>query len=116
MNARSTLLNRQRAWAVGSGRTPDARGYLASWEANLRASMSPSALSAFRRASGSELKDGPVRPAKMKALHSSAALAVNVFDYWVASDPLRLVKALGLSEPIKSITFEAQLPTGLEGN
>lgn len=108
-------MNQQRAWALTSGRAPDARGYLSGWEANLRAPMSPSTLSAFRLASGSELRDRRSGPAKMRALHSSAALAVNVFDYWVGRDRSSLVRALELGEEIECFRFEAQLPTGLGG-
>src|ERR1051326_8103677 len=44
----------------------------------------------FRDADGSELESVRGRPAKMKALCSSSALAVNVFDYWrdKPADPL----------------------------
>jgi restriction endonuclease-like protein len=62
------------------------------------------------------LKDTPVRPAKMRALHSSSALVVNVFDYWRAPGATRLGTALGLNSDVQSIQFEAQFPTGLDGN
>ncbi|MEP7247187.1 MAG: hypothetical protein ABI885_26365, partial [Gammaproteobacteria bacterium] len=58
---------------------------------------------------------GTGRRAKMSALHSSAALAVNVFDYWSERSPGLLVTALGLNGPAAPIEFEAQFPTALDG-
>ena len=60
--------------------------------------------------------DGRTRPAKMKALHSSSALAVNFFDLWTGRDPDPLKKALNLDKEILDIQFERQYPTGLAGN
>ncbi|MBI4572670.1 MAG: hypothetical protein HY713_05220 [candidate division NC10 bacterium] len=94
----------------------DARGYLPSVDDNLRQPLSPPALRAFNIGSGSELKDTRHRPAKMKALHSSAALAVNVFDYWTTRNTGPLVASLGLQALIDSIAFEAQFSTNLDGN
>jgi len=51
----------------------------------------------------------------MRALHSSAALVVNIFDYWTLRDKAPLAAALGLEEQIISIEFEAQFPTHLDG-
>ncbi len=93
----------------------DALGYLVSVEANLQHPLSPQALHAFDNGSGSELKDSQYRPAKMKALHSSAALTVNVFDYWTTRNTMPLEAALSLEDEIKSIAFEVQFPTGLKG-
>ena len=72
--------------------------------------------SAFDSGSGSELQDTPSRPAKMKALHSSSALAVNVFDSWVEGDKTALQTALQLDTAITAISFETQYPTNLTGN
>jgi len=85
-------------------------------ELNLRAPLSPKTEAEFRSGSGVELVDHPKRPAKMRALHSSAALAVNFFDYWRDREMTTLAHALGLSGSIKTIKFEAQCPTGLQGN
>jgi hypothetical protein len=51
----------------------------------------------------------------MRALHSSAALAVNVFDYWTGQDARPLLQALGVDSTLKSLEFEKQFPTGLAG-
>ena len=65
----------------------------------------------FENGNGEELEtnDGP---AKMQAVHSSAALTVNVFDYWRGQencDPL--LQALSLpADSVTSIEFEAKRP------
>ena len=61
------------------------------------------------------MRDTTVRPAKMKALHSSAALAVNVFDYWSERDTAPLLQCMGLRPAPACIEFEAQFSTGLAG-
>lgn len=116
MSSRADLLNRQRRWAFSTGLNPDYRGYLSTVEDNLFQPLSESTRRAFEQGSGSELLDTPSRPAKMKALHSSSALAVNVFDNWVERDKGPLQRALGLEREITSIAFEGQYPTGLLGN
>lgn len=50
----------------------------------------------------------------MQALHSSSALACNVFDYWRARDTSGLAACLGAVAPLQ-IEFERKYPTGLRG-
>jgi hypothetical protein len=117
MRSKRQLLNHQRSWAESVGLDVDTRGYLDSVDANLLQPLSQKTKLSFENGSGSELLDTPSRPAKMKALHSSSALAVNVFDFWVYRDPSALLSALGLdSGRLAAITFEEQFPTGLKGN
>lgn len=110
MSSRAALLQRQLDWARKSGITTDPQGYVTSLEANLWRPLSPHALRAFQTGSGQELGR------KMKALHSSSALAVNFFDYWSTADKASLKLALGLESDVQDICFEAQHPTGLRGN
>lgn len=51
----------------------------------------------------------------MHALHSLAALAVNVFDYWTDRALEPLVSVLGLQGRAMKLAFECQFPTGLGG-
>lgn len=52
----------------------------------------------------------------MRALHSSSALAVNVFDYWTDRDKTPILSALGIGfEAESELDFEAQFHTGLSG-
>ncbi len=115
MSTRSDLLVRQIQWARAAGHSVDARGYLTTVDANLYQPLSAAARECFTHGSGSELVDTPTRPAKMRALHSSSALAVNVFDHWQGRDTTALVTALGLTGTLASLRFEAQYPTGCGG-
>jgi hypothetical protein len=116
MSSKTAILDTQGAWALGARRQIDSRGYMSSVVENLYQPLSARATDGFSKGSGSELRDTPLRPAKMKALHSSAALAVNFFDYWTDRRPDILLSALGLEIAPASIEFEAQFSTGLEGN
>jgi len=115
MTSKRQLIRQQRRWAASTDLAPDAAGYLETYEQNLYRPLSAKALAAFDRGCGSELRDARRRPAKMRALYSSAALAVNVFDYWSERDAGPLLEALGLDAPLASLDFERQFPTALAG-
>lgn len=117
MTSKRALLRMQRSWAVSQGLTPDTRGYLAEVAANLFRPLSARALAAFEEGGGAELRDRPSAPAKLKALHSSAALAVNFFDYWIDRDCAPLLEALGIHGSLRApLEIEGKLPIGLTGN
>jgi hypothetical protein len=121
MASRSVLLRRQRSWARRTGLRVDAAGNLPAVSDNLRQKLSASALADFTARGAAEFHDGDFQRgsrhiARMRAVHSSTALAVNVFDHWNTVDPAPLADALGLSSPIRRIVFEPHLPTGLAGN
>lgn len=115
MTTKSNLLEMQLEWAKRAGKTADKRGYLPSTAENLYQPLSTLASTAFDAGSGAETRDTPQRSAKMRALHSSAALVVNFFDHWTARNADALLRAMGLEAKPVSIHFEAQFPTGLEG-
>ena len=102
-------------WARRHGVAVDADGYVGSLEENLVVPMSAETRREFGGGSGSEL-GGEDGRGKMQALHSSSALAYNLFEYWRhRQDRGPLQRALGLDEPVRSISFEVQFPTGLRG-
>lgn len=115
MTTKSNLLEMQRDWAKRAGKTTDERGYLPNTAENLFQPLSALASTAFVEGNGAETRDTPQRSAKMRALHSSAALVVNVFDHWTTRNADALLRAMGLETKPVSIHFEAQFPTGLEG-
>lgn len=115
MLSRAALIQRQRRWAEARSLRVDDRHYVDHYESNLFQAMSPKALQAFQRGSGSELLPSDRRPAKMAALHSSSALAVNAFDYWMDKPLDRVAGALDLGRVPARFDFEAQFPTGLGG-
>lgn len=113
---KATILAAQTDWARQAGLTPDTRGYLSTVAANLREPMSPRAFAAFDKADGGELRDRGETPAKMRALHSSSALGVNVFSYWEDRPDLTpLLTAMGVSGAAGTLEFERKLPTGAGG-
>lgn len=114
MTSRRHVISAQIDWAKLQGHAPDSRGYLPTYQANLHRPLSTKALGCFTKGSGNELRDTRKRPAKMRALHSSSALVVNVFDGWCDA-PDKALQVLGLPTGAVQMEFEAQLPTGLDG-
>lgn len=115
MSSRSRIVEQQKAWALGAGLRVIVPGYLESVEANLRLPMAPSTLAAFQAEEAAELKDFPRYPAKLRALFSSAALVVNVFEHWVDCDAGPLLAALGIQGSARRIDFEARFPISPDG-
>jgi hypothetical protein len=117
MTLKRRVLKRQRRWAKSRGLATDPRGYFATIDANLFRPLSPSARVDFERGNGAEVSETAVRPAKMRALTSSAALVANVFDHFVDEDAAPLLGALGISSALaQPISFETRFPTGLAGH
>ncbi len=105
------LATAQANWARGAVKNPDKEhaDYVAPLEDNLfLGRLGPDTERDFKKGDGAELRDVGQRPAKMRALLSSSALAVNVFDYWRTAGPRELSSALGLDQPITQVQFEYQ--------
>jgi len=115
MSARARILSQQKQWALGAGLRVIAPGYLESVDANLRLPMSPRTRAAFEAGEAAELKDYPHYPAKLRALFSSAALVINVFEHWADRDAAPLLAALGLAGTAQRIDFEARFPISPDG-
>lgn len=111
----TVVRNQQRAWAVGRGVAIDSSGYTIELDDNLFLPLSAGARSELGGGDGGEL-GSPGERGKMQALHSSSALACNVFAYWRGRDASVLAAALGLPAGIVGIQFECKFPTGLPGN
>jgi hypothetical protein len=105
----------QRLWAALAGLSVDDRGYLPDVSQNLFGGLSGEVRAAFEQADGAELADRDGRPAKMRSVISSSALAVNVFQHWALNDPAPVGRALGLSREVTKIEFEQRMPTGASG-
>ena len=115
MNATAQILAEQMNWAAGAGLSPNAAGYLPNWQDNLARPLSDSARIAFQRGAGSELVQTADGPPKMGALHSSAALAVNFFDFWTERSLEPLAAALDLGQTPDCFSFESTFSTSLRG-
>ena len=94
----------------------DARGYVLQLADNFRVPPSATMLAAFDRPTGSELRPGRTRPPRLQALHSSAALVVNVFDHWRRAEPKPLLAALGIDGDAAALVFEKGFPTSVPGD
>jgi hypothetical protein len=99
----------QRRWATHSGRALDDRGYCGCDDDNIHGGLSDSARREFAEGGGKELGG------KIRATHSSSALACNWFDYWRERDFSALSEAFGVPSPFVSLRLEAKLPTGMRG-
>lgn len=110
---RDRIRRLQRQWAEARGLAVDAKDNLADYRQNLRTSLSKRAVDAFSIGATAELVDSANGgAAKMRALYSSSALAVNVFDYWLSHDAGVLLRALRVDGKPMSLEFEAPLRTG----
>jgi len=98
--------DQQARWANGLTRDAKWDAYLPTVADNLFQDLHPDTRREFESGDGSELLDSRTKPAKMRALASSSALAVNFFDSWRVADKSTLTAALGLSAPIAELRFE----------
>jgi hypothetical protein len=102
-----SIQNRQDKWAVTVPRDTKYPLYVRSLDTNLFLhGLCPQTEADFRKGDGSELNDAKTRPAKMRALVSSSALAVNFFDPWRGETLADLGAALSLNAPVMSLHFE----------
>jgi len=87
--------------------------YAANVEANLLKGVPFQDLRhAFENGKGQELYGDGTHPPKMAAIYSSSALVVNTFGPWFR-DPSQII--LNGHQGFKTMMFEAQVPTGLNG-
>lgn len=101
------LESHQAAWAKRRGLPLPRLGYVGELADNLFLQrLHPETESEFRKGDGAELTDAGRRPAKMRALLSSSALAVNFFDAWRHIPKDALTQALALPAPISRLQFE----------
>jgi hypothetical protein len=81
---------------------------------NLFAPLKPETEAEFKAGDGDEPgKDGS--GGKMFSLHSSSALACNVFDYWRGLSLGPLLQACGIQHGLNKLRFEQPFATGLRG-
>ena len=105
----------QRKWAASRGIAIDRNGYVELERDNFFLEITPNFSRALDGAGGGERQKQRHRPAKILALHSSAALAINVFQYWEKRLGPELPRALGIEEALAAVSIEQQFPSGLRG-
>ena len=117
MNAIEYIQTKQQIWAksqginlIGSKGDRGEKNYTTALNENLFLPMNSTVKRAFDEGDGKELNQQDGFPAKMQALHSSSALAVNVFQYWMTKNISIIASACGLcrrdNTSPKSISFE----------
>lgn len=74
---------------------------------NLYEKLSPQNLAYYNTGDGHETRDSRTRLAKMKALHSSSAIVVNLFQYWQGKDIYPIMRACKLCAQDSSKTHFA---------
>jgi hypothetical protein len=121
MNGFEYILEKQISWAdrnkiklVGSEKERGRPAYTEKLKQNLFQSLSTETKKDFEKGDGNELYGDKTHSAKMNAVHSSSALCVNVFHYWIDKNIPDLAYALGLCEKsnksAKEIPFEQKFP------
>jgi len=121
VNAFKYILAKQIEWAknqhidlIGSKGGRGRKVYTSALEENLFQPLNPFTREELVAGDGSELNGGNKRPAKIQALHSSSALAINHFDYWRPFPDISIiVSACKLARPSSlfgSIQFEQKFP------
>jgi hypothetical protein len=115
------ILTKQTEWAnnhgialIGSKGDRGRPSYVRKLNDNLFRPLLPDLLDAFSRGDGNEL-GSPGSPGKMQAVHSSSALGVNVFQYWISVSNVPVIAAAcglsrrGSSAPCE-LKFEEKYP------
>lgn len=104
MKAKQYIKQKQQAWALrkgydlvsGSIGRNGEMSYLQNVDDNLFVSLTEEVAKSYKKGDGDELADNKTRLAKMKATHSSSAIVVNLFQYWMGKDASPLLYALSL--------------------
>jgi len=122
MNAYNYIHTKQVQWALNQGieliGSKGKRGrpaYTQELNQNLFEPLEPQVRDCFMKGDGSELIGSPSNPAKMQAVHSSSALAVNIFQYWEKNKQVPTIAAACRvcrqgSNVSKRIVFEEKFP------
>src|SRR6187402_1473497 len=113
-NVIDIIKKRQQAWARRHDRVLDTNGYCGCADDNIYGGLSEAARSDFLLGGGGELGVNG-QPGKVQAIHSSSALACNVFDYWRERDLSLLSAAFEVPTPFVTLRLEAHVPTGMRG-
>ena len=117
MNAIEYIQTKQQIWAkrkgislIGSEEDRGVKNYTTTLDDNLFRPLSHNVNQSFLQGDGSELKPIGKRLPKMQALHSSSALTVNVFQYWMTKKISTIAFVCGLCKKDnaspKSLSFE----------
>jgi hypothetical protein len=100
MTALEYILSKQIQWAltcgiplIGSKGMRGRASYTSELNQNLFEPLLPDVQESFSRGDGNEIIGSQNSPAKMQAVHSSSALAVNIFQYWRKIEQVPIISA-----------------------
>lgn len=104
MNGLNFILSKQQNWARRKGfdlvpgtiGSNGEKNYLNELGQNLFALLSEDTISCFEQGDGKEMQESDTTQAKMKAIHSSSVLVVNLFQYWQGKSLYPLLAACKL--------------------
>jgi len=111
MNGYFFIKQKQMNWALNKDINLINTCYTQRLRDNLYEPLLPEIEVAFLNAAGEELKGNNESPCKLQALHSSAALVVNIFQYWKKIDKIdTIVKIINLTcnESNLQMSFEKE--------
>lgn len=108
------VYEQQKAWAYKHGISYDEEGYTYSLNDNLFSPLLPQVEKEFKSGNGDEL-GAENKKGKMRALHSSSALVVNVFQYWINKNIKEIAVTCGANSEVNEMHFEVTHPTPLRG-
>ncbi|WP_373145830.1 PGN_0703 family putative restriction endonuclease [Bacteroides thetaiotaomicron] len=113
MNGLDFIKSKQQSWAkrknfnLLGGTIPNKgeKNYLYSLADNLFEPLSKESIESYNSGDGNETKDSKTRLAKMKALHSSSAIVVNLFQYWQGKDVCPILNACKLTSRTNKVGY-----------
>jgi len=98
MNGREYIITKQINWAlnrgiklIGSEGDRGRKAYTPTLDENLFEALSQESINQIESGDGGELSGDP---AKMQAVHSSSALGINIFHYWIAIEDIPTIAYL----------------------
>lgn len=106
------IIERQRRWAEARQLTVKVSGRVSRPEDNLFAPLHAETRAEFKAGDGNEFGT-PKKAGKIYSLHSSSALACNLFDYWRKRLMLPLLQACDINSATSELKFEQKFPTGV---
>lgn len=113
MNGVEFIKSKQRSWAkrkgfeLVGGTIPNKgeKNYLNNLSDNLFEDLTQESIKCYQSGDGNETKDSKTRLAKMKALHSSSAIVVNLFQYWQGKDICPILNACKLTSRSNKVGY-----------
>jgi len=128
MTSMDIITNKLQLWAkrhnitlVGSETIRGEKNYCEKLEDNLYLPLNKEVREMIDAGDGGELKSSGMHKSKMSALHSSSAIAVNIFQYWMDKEISIIASACGFCKETtqisESIHFEEKFKiAGITGN